>query len=105
MPGVLGLRVEMTMTVKTGPFPPETRVPTHMYLPVAREGQEEDEEGPAGPPSYSDGPRPPPSPHWLQAQEAGHNRTAHLGFGQEPLTLLSHQEGVVVVSVFSQWLA
>lgn len=104
MPGVLGLRIEMTTTVKT-PISPETRIPTHMSLPVAREGQEEDEGGPAGPPGYSDGPCPPPSPHWPQAQEAGHSLTAHLGFGQEPLTLLSHQEGVVAVSVFSQWLA
>lgn len=104
MPGVLGLRIEMTTTVKT-PISPETRIPTHMSLPVAREGQEEDEGGPAGPPGYSDGPCPPPSPHWPQAQEAGHSLTAHLGFEQEPLTLLSHQEGVVAVSVFSQWLA
>ena len=107
MPGGLGLRVEMTTTVKTGPFPPETHVLTHMSLPVAREEQEEDEGGPAGPPGYSDGPHSPPSPspHWPQAQEAGHSHTAQRGFGQEPPTLLSHQEGVVVVSVFSQWLA
>ena len=85
MPGVLGLRVETTTTVKTGPFPPKTRVPTHMSLPVTREEQE-DEGGPAGPPGYSDGLHPPPSPspHWPQAQEAGHSRTAYRGLGKSP---------------------